>query len=60
MRRRSWHGAIQVTVMTVAVMLAWTAWVFHVVALPDAPRGQISVFETIEDRGCHKSVRQDV
>lgn len=33
-RRTRWPGALRVTIMTVAVMLAWTAWVLDRVQLP--------------------------
>jgi hypothetical protein len=60
MKRRGWPGALYVTVMAAAVMLVWTAWVFHVVALPGAPGDRAPVFQTIEDRGCLRPVPQDV
>ena len=37
-RRRGWPGALQVTLLAAAVMLAWTAWVVSKVQLADSAR----------------------
>lgn len=33
-RRTRWPGALRVTIITVAVMVAWTVWVVNKVQLP--------------------------